>query len=74
MHSGVALARAPETSNHKVYEDAEWQADTFAAEFLMPTPHVCHCCSPEEILETFGVSYSAASTRWEKLREQGVLK
>ncbi len=74
LHTGIALARGPDPSDHKPYEDSEWQANTFAAEFLMPVEHVCATRSIAEVAKRFGVSCDAARTRLEKLKQQGVLK
>lgn len=64
LHQGeIALPRGPQT-NHKHYEDSEWQADTFAAEFLMPYEEVLAMTSPEEIGERFLVSDQAATVRF----------
>lgn len=49
-------------TSHKVYCDSEWQADTFAAEFLMPAD-IARGMSEEEIMNTFGVSHSSATIR-----------
>lgn len=56
------------TSDHKVYEDSEWQADTFAAEFLMPYDQVITMVSPEEIESTYKVTEAAAKRRWKKVK------
>lgn len=58
-----------ESLEHKVYEDSEWQADTFAGEFLMPL-HIINAeglRTPEAIVRRFGVSYKAACTRLRRL-------
>lgn len=66
LHRGeVVLAR---NSNPKVYECPEWQADTFAAEFLMPFEEATKCRSPAEIMERFNVSAAAAQRRYQKVR------
>jgi len=69
MHSGLRNSRsfARNSEQHKVYEDSEWQADTFAAEFLMPYAVAINLTGPDEIFEKFGVSKKAAETRYEKI-------
>ncbi len=68
LHRNVSsFARSNEDSNHKIYEDSEWQADCFAAEFLMPYAEAINCKSENEIVERFGVSYKAAEVRFEKI-------
>lgn len=58
-----------ESENHKVYEDSEWQANTFASEFLMPYSTIVKedLRLPEEVARRFGVSYTAAAIRLQKL-------
>lgn len=72
MHSGISelhFARNRVATNHKVFEDSEWQADTFASEFLMPYDLALKCNSVDEIKEMFGVSNLAAEYRFKKIRE-----
>lgn len=59
----------------KVYEDSEWQANTFAAEFLMPlcTIQELGLATPQAIMTCFGVSFPAANTRYENLLRQRLL-
>ncbi|MCH4247574.1 MAG: ImmA/IrrE family metallo-endopeptidase [Acinetobacter populi] len=65
LHEGFALARG--AIMHKHYEDSEWQADTFAAELLMPTAS-CIGLSIEEIQEQFQVGYKAAKNKFNSLK------
>jgi len=69
MHSNLGKLRsyARNSQEHKIYEDSEWQADTFAAEFLMPYEFVKTCKNPQEIFDEFGVSMSAAKVRYQKI-------
>ncbi len=68
LHSGIdkemGFARG---SSHEIYEDSEWQADTFASEFLMPFDAAVKCADADEISNEFGVSITAASVRFEKI-------
>ncbi len=59
-----------ESQDHKIYEDSEWQANTFAAEFLMPLDIIDGegLRTPEDIVRRFGVSYDAARTRLRRLK------
>lgn len=69
LHRGVtAFARAAASSTHKPYEDSEWQADAFAAEFLMPFKEILQCSSASEIPYLYGVSSQAAEVRFKKVR------
>lgn len=47
---------------HKPYCDLEWQADTFAAELLMPAERA-RGLSEQDIMDRFGVSWKAAEIR-----------
>lgn len=58
-------SQAGSQSEHKAYEDSEWQADCFAAEFLMPHAEVQKCKNVEEVMSLFGVSYHAAQVRFD---------
>ena len=77
LHSGNYLARydpAAPKPTHKKYEDSEWQADNFAAELLMPVAAAKKCADPTELMEVCEVSYSAASVRFDVLRQGGLIK
>ena len=67
MLGGVSLARSISNKKPKIFEDPEWQADTFASEFLMPAQAVKDMNS-EEIRKTFGVSKKCAEVRYKKVR------
>lgn len=54
----------------QAYENSEWQANTFAAELLMPLHIACNCTSAEEISEVFAVSKEAAAFRWELIKKE----
>lgn len=58
---------------HAKYEDSEWQADTFAAELLMPIHVVKKCTSAVELAARAGVSHRAAEVRFSVLKQEGVL-
>ena len=48
------------------YVSSEWQANVFAADFLMP-PHLLNkIMSPQDISKIFGVSLKAATKQHEK--------
>ncbi|WP_198045284.1 ImmA/IrrE family metallo-endopeptidase [Cupriavidus taiwanensis] len=54
---------------HELYEDSEWQADCFAAEFLMPIEVIKAKAmrTPWDLQIEFNVSYQAASYRLDNL-------
>ena len=55
--------------NHKIYEDSEWQADTFASAFLMDARFInLQTDSAYEISIRFGTSFEAANVRLDKLK------
>lgn len=56
-------------SNKKIYEDPEWQADTFCSEFLMPFDE-CRRLEPCDISSKFNVSLMAAKTRANKIKNE----
>lgn len=73
LHKGVSsyARQTSEDRDHRVYEDSEWQADTFAAEFLMPYDEVrSFCCTVGDIKSRFGVSWSAAGHRLASIKKQ----
>lgn len=63
----VALCRLASEEKLKAFEDPEWQANTFAAEFLMDLDLI-QGMGYKEISESCGVTYGAAKTRIGKLR------
>ncbi len=80
-HLALSHARAfhreqRESSEIKAYEDSEWQANTFAAEFLMPADDVVHCRlgHPAELMMRYQVSEPAAAKRLRDLERQGLLQ
>ncbi len=62
----ISLARLGETKNVQAYRNPEWQADTFAAELLMPVELIT-TDDTEWISNTFGVSKQAAQIRLKKI-------
>ena len=76
LHGGLSLRRSAANPNSiKTYENSEWQADAFAGELLMSLRWVrARCNGPPDLVETFGVSESAARTHWNALCRNGVIK
>lgn len=66
---GVQLSRVSDEAAIKPFEDPEWQADTFASEFLMPFDQ-CIGKTSEEISVLFNVSMSCAETRERKVNRE----
>lgn len=69
MLGGMIIARSQRAHRIKIYEDPEWQADTFASEFLMPINAVM-CMTPTKIRNAYGVSQKCAETRYKKVQEE----
>ena len=67
LHSNQNVKLARSSSEVKIYEDPEWQANTFAAELLMPAKLITKEDSPFSLMKRFGVSYKAAEIRLKKL-------
>lgn len=67
------INRAADYPPPKHFEDSEWQANQFAAEFLMPLEVIrqLHLTSPEEISGHFNVSLQAAKNRVKQLARRG---
>lgn len=71
LHKGEkpSFARG-EVRQHKIYEDSEWQADTFASAFLMDSRHInLKCDTTNSLVEKFGVTPHAAQVRLSKLKK-----
>lgn len=66
----VSMARR-RAENLPIYRNSEWQADTLAAELLMPY-EVAKDLQPYEIKKRYLVSSSAAQTRYDKLRKEAM--
>lgn len=73
MHCGesVRLARLGETKTVPAYRDPEWQANTFAAELLMPIEliNAVDEINPFYICDKFGVSFQAATIRINNIKK-----
>ena len=69
LNEDVKLSRVSKDFVVPKYKDPEWQADTFAAEFLMPFDQ-CKDMNVEEIKNTYHVTRSAATTRKEKILKE----
>lgn len=71
LHRGVGgFAKTMVATAHEIFSDSEWQADSFATEFLMPYEECCSMTSAEEIHTRFGVSYSEAMFRFQDTRKK----
>ena len=64
MHRNIQFSRNQSLEPPKIYMDSEWQADTFASAFLIDDKYLHQCLTIQEVVSTFGVSYSAAKCRF----------
>lgn len=73
-HKRVLGRARAEDSEHSFEEDSEWQANTFAAEMLMPYSVIKGegLITPEQVMSRFKVSYSAAKVRLKAIKEEGL--
>lgn len=67
LHQSGGLARTQRAPPMKIYESAEWQADMFAAELLIPLQHAEQCVNVDQVMKVFGVSRQAAEIRWKSI-------
>lgn len=62
------FSRTTSPAQPRVFEDPEWQADTFASELLMPYEQ-CQSLTSKEIRRKYHVTMSAAQTRYNKIHK-----
>lgn len=73
LHRWISFARVNPVSPPKIYQNSEWQADVFASHLLMPTNLVKEYDSVRDVVQDFGVSFTAAETRLRKMKK-GTMK
>jgi IrrE N-terminal-like domain len=69
LHQGqraIVYSRSGGASTAPIYQNSEWQADTFASAFLIDEVHLSTCQSVEDVQAAFGVSRPAAEARFRK--------
>jgi len=70
----VASLNRGEVSAHRAFEDTEWQANAFAAAFLLPAAGLAELerdrgvLTPQELTRRFNVSFDAARIRLDSFR------
>lgn len=62
MHKNQTTFARGGSKTHKIFEDGEWQADTFASHFLINADLVTKNMTASDISRKFGVSYTATET------------
>lgn len=74
LHEATTKHRETEATPNliidRAYNSAEWQANRFASEFLMPEHVVSEFASPEELARNCQVSLQAARIRYEEIRPE----
>jgi hypothetical protein len=75
IHQGIPLRSTAGPATHRHFEDSEWQANTFASEFLMPVEHVLRLYPRTAAYASarFKVSLAAALVRLTVLKNEGLL-
>lgn len=71
LHRKVAVHHRGKIGDLKVYENSEWQANTFAAELLMPPQSFIIAKSMDDFRNRMKVSARAASVQGNKLKKRG---
>ncbi len=69
LNDNVKLSRVSSDTEVPVYKSPEWQADVFAAEFLMPFDR-CKDMAIAEIRREYHITRKAAETRKEKIMKE----
>lgn len=72
-NTNPAFARAQTPSNHHYTEDAEWQANTFASEFLVDSRKLDDVNTPKCIEQKFGISFESAGYVYNRYKQEGIL-
>jgi uncharacterized protein DUF955 len=76
-HEAAALNRG-EAPAHRAFEDTEWQANAFAAAFLMPAAGLAlleasnRLLTAQELVRRFNVSFDAARIRLDSFRTRRI--
>lgn len=71
MHRNVSLARM-RSDSQPIYQDAEWQADTFAGGLLMSTKHLQRFSDASDAASKCGITPAAARVMWSKYEKKGL--
>lgn len=78
LHEATTKHRDLEPMPNKIitnaYNSAEWQANRFASEFLMPEHVVSEFSSPADLSDHCGVSLQAATIRFKEIKPERMQK
>jgi len=74
LHNSDRMRNRRATGKPKAYCDPEWQANVFAAEFLMPIELMSGLASITDVAVKFGVSRSAATVQLNAYLKEGLIK
>jgi hypothetical protein len=70
LHKGEGMQfPRKSTPDTKVYCDSEWQANTFAREFLVDLRHCGRLSGPQEVASFYRVSAKVAEIQWEAAKK-----
>lgn len=72
LHKNIPQQYARSNSQHKVYEDSEWQADVFAGAVLIDGRQTTGYESADEIARKFRVSVAAATNYLRQIKSPKV--
>ncbi|MBO2631464.1 MULTISPECIES: ImmA/IrrE family metallo-endopeptidase [Shewanella] len=75
LHQNInpMFARSQSVSFHHFTEDAEWQANAFASEFLVDSRMVESSMTPRDISKLFGVSFEAAGYIYDRFKKENLI-
>jgi hypothetical protein len=74
LHDDLRFPRQMKASDLPAYQNAEWQANCFAAELLVPAKRACICGDASTIANLFGVSHESAAYQYRVLKKEGLIK
>jgi transcriptional regulator with XRE-family HTH domain len=72
MHRRIGNPRTRD-DNEKIFQDSEWQADTFAGTLLMSNRHLRYFHDADDMAAKCKVSGQAASVMWAKYLDEGAI-
>ncbi|WP_162240209.1 XRE family transcriptional regulator [Methylobacterium sp. Leaf93] len=71
MHRKIKMARV-RSEHQPIYQDAEWQADTFAGSLLFSASHLGSLRDADDAADQCGMTPSAAQVMWAKYEQKGL--
>jgi hypothetical protein len=74
LHDDLSFPRQMKASEIPAYQNAEWQANCFSGELLVPANRACICGDASTVANLFGVSYEGAAYQYRVLKKEGLIK